>query len=484
MSAEDLSHLVSELRLGGGDTTNIEVKSAAGGLPSSLTSTMSALANLPGGGLIILGLDERAGFRPVPLASPQTLKQGLASKARSFSPPVQLTIGDGVVDGSPVITARVHECDSSAKPCSVAATGESYLRGYDGDYPLSDLEKQAFLAARKHPMFDREPVPGSDASDLDTELITGFLATARDRDPDGIGRFTDDAELLARAGVTTKDGTPTVAGILALGVHPQQWFPRYVIQLAADPLPGDPPSTRARNQVAVSGPIPRMLESAMTWARRNFDTAIVSDPDGTVRDQHAYPLTAFRELIANALIHRDLDHWSAGRAVEVRLRRDRLVITNPGGLYGITADILGHQSVTSARNAQLVAICQYVHSPVSGLRVIEALATGIPIVTAELEHAGLPPARYADTGIGFTVVLRPSTWKAAQAPVPALNTTELAVYNALAAGSRTVADLHTALGLQAPNIRKVLRALADKALIIRHGGRGKATWYERTDTSK
>lgn len=34
-------------------------------LPSSLTGTLSALANLPGGGLVILGVDERAGFRPV-----------------------------------------------------------------------------------------------------------------------------------------------------------------------------------------------------------------------------------------------------------------------------------------------------------------------------------------------------------------------------------------------------------------------------------
>ena len=85
----------------------------------------------------------------------------------------------------------------------------------------------------------------------------------------------------------------------------------------------------------------------MAWARRNFDTTIVSENDGTLHDQFAYPLTAFRELIANALVHRDLDNWSAGRAVEVRLRPDRLVIANLG---------------------------QYVHSPESGLRVIEAVA--------------------------------------------------------------------------------------------------------------
>jgi ATP-dependent DNA helicase RecG len=480
MAAEDLSNLISELRAAGGDSAAVEVKSAVGGLPQSLVSTLSALANLPGGGLVILGVDERAGFRPVPLADPQALKQGLAAKARSFSPPVHLTVGDGIVDSVPVIVARVHECDSSAKPCRVTSTGDSYLRGFDGDYRLSDLEEQAFLAARKPPMFDRVPVPGSTAADLDEELVATFISTVRDRDPSGLGRFDEDTELLARAGVTTGDGTVTTAGVLALGVHPQQWFPRYVIQLAADPQPGDPPGARARNQAVLSGPIPRMLESAMTWARRNFDTAIVSESDGTVHDQPAYPLTAFRELVTNALLHRDLDHWSAGRAVEVRLRRDRLVISNPGGLYGITVDRLGRDSVTSARNARLVTICQYVHSPGSGLRVIEALATGIPTVTAELERAGLSPARYLDTGIGFTVILRPGTWQGA--PQLDLSTTELRVYEALVAGRKTVAELQAALGLQPPNLRKALRALAAYGLVQQYGGRGQATWYERADS--
>jgi ATP-dependent DNA helicase RecG len=402
--------------------------------------------------------------------------------ARSFSPTVRLTIEDGLVDGAPVIVARVHECDSSAKPCRITSSGESYLRGYDGDYRLSDLEEQAFLAARKPPLFDRAPVPDSAADDLDHELVTAFTATVRDRDPHGLGRFEDDSELLTRAGVFTRDGIPTVAGILALGVHPQQWFPRYVIQLAAEPQPGDPPGSRARNQATLSGPIPRMLESAMTWARRNFDTTIVSDPDGTVHDQPAYPLTAFRELIANALVHRDLDHWSAGRAVEVRLRRDRLVISNPGGLYGITVDRLGRESVTSARNARLVAICQYVHSPESGQRVIEALATGIPTVTAELERAGLPPAQYVDTGIGFTVILRPTRWQAK--PVPSLNSTELRVYDALASGQKTIAELQALLGLQPANLRKVLRSLRSHGLVHQHGGQGQATWYERASSNE
>jgi len=475
--ATNLDQMIAGLRAAGGDTTEIEVKSAAGGLPESLTSTLSALANLPGGGTIILGLNEQAGFRPVPLTEPQLLKQGLAAKARSFTPPVRVEIADGLVDGAPVILATVHECDRSAKPCRVTATGAAYLRGYDGDFRLSDVEEQAFLASRQAPMFDRQPVDGATLDDLDPELLATFLTAVRERDPDGLGRFDHDDELLRRAGVTATGGTPTVAGILALGVHPQQWFPRYVLQMSAEPRPEDPDGSRARNQATVTGPIPRMLDSALDWARRTFDTSIVSAPDGTVHDQVAYPLLAFRELIVNALVHRDLDHWSTGLAVEIRLRHDRLVITNPGGLYGITLDRLGHDAVTSARNARLVAICQHVRTPATGARVIEALATGIPTVTNALADAGLPTARYADAGIRFTVVLHRSAPRAVTAP--ALKTTEQRVYDALATGPRTVAELQTELGLSAPNIRKSLRSLAEQALVLQVGGRGRPTSYHR-----
>jgi len=292
-----------------------------------------------------------------------------------------------------------------------------------------------------------------------------------------VGRFRDDGELLRRAGIVTADGQPTVAGLLALGAHPQQWFPRYAIQAAVEPRDSDPPAVRARNQITITGAIPRMLDEAMAWARRSFDTTISTSPSGAVRDVPDYPLDAFRELVANALVHRDLDRWSAGYAVEIRVRRDRLVIDNPGGLYGITVDRLGKDPFTSARNARLVSICQYARSPLEGARVIEALATGIPTVTAALERAGLPPAHYVDSGIRFTVVLHRSLSPSRPTPV---NRTESVVYEALGGGSRTVAELEAMLGLSGPNIRRALRALRASGLVQLSGGRGRPTTYRIT----
>ncbi|MQY24386.1 ATP-binding protein [Nocardia macrotermitis] len=271
---------------------------------------------------------------------------------------------------------------------------------------MSILEEQALLTTWQAPRFDRTPITEASRGDLDDELVDDFARTVRLRDRQGLGRFEGD-ELLRRAGVITTDGVPTLAGLLALGTYPQQWFPQFVVRAAAEPKATDAPGARARNQVTLTGPIPRMLDAALEWAEQTFDTTIVSRSDGTVVDVPAYPLVAFRELIANALLHRDLDQWSQGMAVEVRLRHDRLIITNPGGLYGVTVDRLGKNMVTSARNMWLVNICQYLRSPESGGRIIEALATGIPTIAHALELNGLPPAQYSEVSNRFTAMLGP-----------------------------------------------------------------------------
>ena len=475
--ATDISGDLAFLREVGSDTARYEVKAAGGGLSPSLASSISALANLPGGGVVVLGLDERLGFRPVALNDINALRQGLAAMARSCRPPVRLDfVEDAVAEGSPVVYATVRETDPSAKPCRTAA-GKAYIRGFDGDYELSSIEEQAFLAQRTQPMFDREAVDGASLADLDDELVADWAATVRARDGDGLGRFRDDNELLMRGGVITSAGAPTIAGVLALGVHPQQWFPRFVVQVAASPTPFDPPGTRAVDTLALSGPVPRMMASAMTWAQRNMTPRVVGDADGTVRDAWPFPLDAIREILSNALIHRDLDHWARGRAIEVRLSPDRFVASNPGGLWGTTVDRLGFEKVTTARNATLLSICQHVRLPNDPGRVVEALATGIPTINESCARAGLPAPQYLDRGINFTTLLRRELPD--RPPPPALTATAQRVYDALVGGPLTTTQIARRTSLAEPNARRYLRQLIDEHLVEQLGGRGRTgTTYQ------
>jgi len=480
-----IDELLTTLRLAGGDTARIEVKSAGGGLPESVTPTLSALANLPGGGVLILGLDESEGFQPVGLDDPNTLKQGLGSQARAFTPPVRLDITDAQVDGKAVVIAEVAECDTADKPCRVTSTGKAYLRSHDGDYELSPLEEQGFLAGRTAPHFDRQAVPGATAGDLDPDLVAAWRESVATRGRAGLRRFLDDPpELLRRAGITTSSGELTIAGLLALGTYPQQYFPRLVVSVAV--LTGRT-GERARNAQIIDGPIPIMLDTTMQWLQANIGSTIQEQSNGHLREVPDYPLVALRELVANALVHRDLAAWAEGQAIEIRLSDTKLIIVNPGGLYGITADRLGHEHVTSARNPTLVSICQDVRTVPGGERIIEALATGLPMVAQELADAELPPARYFDAGIRFTVMLsRPAPQQpeavspapqSARPPQPGSNLR--VVLDAIRAQpGQTIADIAATTGLPVPQARRAVTELRARDLIRTDTALGSAGHYQ------
>lgn len=92
---EELTALVVDLRHKGSDTAEIEVKRATGGFPDSLLPTVSAFANTPGGGTIIFGLNESAGFAPVGVYDPAACRATLATKARrALDPPVTFDAWD------------------------------------------------------------------------------------------------------------------------------------------------------------------------------------------------------------------------------------------------------------------------------------------------------------------------------------------------------------------------------------------------------
>ena len=282
-------------------------------------------------------------------------------------------------------------------------------------------------------------------------------------------------EMYRRTGVLDSDHRPTVAGVLTFGVHPQQWFPRYVIQAAV--VPGTSVTgSRVDEPAVIDGPVPRMLDAAMDWARRTFPRSVEDTESGDVRDRTLFPLTAFRELIANALIHRDLSAWSETLAIEVRLMPDRLTIVNPGGLYGVTVDRLGKESVSSPRNSRLITLCQDARTP-DGNRVVEGLSTGLQKVAATLADQGLPAARYFDSGSRFTALLAAQV--APKAPPVQPGTSAGRVYGELVAGPLTVAELEGRLQMKGPNIRKILRELVSRGLVVQTGGRGKPTVYQR-----
>jgi hypothetical protein len=87
------------------------------------------------------------------------------------------------------------------------------------------------------------------------------------------------------------------------------------------------------------------------------------------------------------------------------------------------------------------------------------------------------------TGVAAMLALRRSREKSSQKKAGP-SCTGLRVYDALADGQKTTAQLRALLGLQPANLRMALGSLVALGLVRQHGGQGQATWYQRTDSSK
>ena len=196
----DLESYIGLARRLGTDTERVEVKAAAQGLPKSMAETLSAFSNTSGG-VVVLGLAERAGFQAVPGFKARAVADALAQMCgEKMEPPVRASVEIVEFEGSPVVVATVPELPPELKPCFVksrAMHDGSYARVGDGDRRLSPYEVDRLLEGRRPPHYDREVVEGAAMGDFDEELLEGFMRRQRADSPRAFKGMSDE-ELLGR----------------------------------------------------------------------------------------------------------------------------------------------------------------------------------------------------------------------------------------------------------------------------------------------
>ena len=396
LDTNDLTEALAQLDQEGGDNLHLEAKTFSEYSSSSIAPTLSAFANLPGGGTILLGVTEKP-LNVVGVSHPHELAKRVSNLARNgFSSPIGVDVRTIRLGSLTVLAVNVRESSDGDKPCRWRETKYAYLRQYDGDYRMSSQEEQQLLLRHGRPREDSKPVDGSSRADLNADLVAAFTSSVR-RSTSRMADVDDDV-ILYRMNIVTGDGRLTTAGLSALGEYPQRLLPHLTLTAAIEGSGG----ARAVNRRNFVGPIPEILDDALDWVMRNVDSAQVVTSDGVGTTNPSMPELAVREVVTNALVHRDLSEPASGKGIDLRLGDRELRLTNPGGLWGVTVDQLGTQNSKSAVNEFLYTICQNVESRHG--RVIEALGSGIAAARDALREAGLPEPRFFDNGVSFTVL--------------------------------------------------------------------------------
>lgn len=139
-------------------------------------------------------------------------------------------------------------------------------------------------------------------------------------------------------GITDKNRNPTVCGIMLFGKYPQYLSPNLdiVAVVCATEKYSEENNLGERFIVnkRLDGTIPQMLETAIAFVQQNMAISTIVDETGHRKDVSEYPIKAIREIILNALIHRDYSIHTENEPIHIEMYPDRIEISNPGGLYG------------------------------------------------------------------------------------------------------------------------------------------------------
>lgn len=402
MQTKELINLIDNIVSLKTETNNIEFKKAKDGVPENLYDTLSSFSNTSGG-IIIFGVDEKNNYDICGITNPDIFQKKITEQSLMMEPKIRPIITICEYDGKIIASAEIPELDVFNKPCYYSGKGKmkgSYIRVGDADLPMTDYEIYSFDAF-KYKTEDELRSKERIEKDIFNEIsINSFLDKIISVKPNLINLDRD--TILKMNGIIDKNNYPTVCGILNFGKYPQIFSPNLDIVAVRCSTNEygieDQNGIRFLDNKRLDGTISEMLKLAISFVINNIKKATRINDSGIREDVLEYPIKAIREIILNALIHRDYSIHTENEPIRLTIFDDRIEISNPGGLYGrLSLDELGkvHSDI---RNPFIASILEI-------LEVTENRYSGIPTIYAEMKKAGLMEPKFESVRGTFKVTL-------------------------------------------------------------------------------
>lgn len=179
--------------------------------------------------------------------------------------------------------------------------------------------------------FDAMPCVGSSVNDLDTEIFRQlYLSKAYPEDVLNDDKRSVELQLQSLGFFDERYSCPTYAGILFFGKNVERFLPGAYVQYVR--FKGKNRAGDVLSEYKFQGNLCSMLYKLDTFV----DTTITNRrpvPVSVLREETVvdYPHWATRELLMNAICHRD---YEGHGPIQFYQYDDRIEIMNPGGLYG------------------------------------------------------------------------------------------------------------------------------------------------------
>lgn len=179
--------------------------------------------------------------------------------------------------------------------------------------------------------FDARPYPGTKVEDLDMGLFaSSYLPIAIAKEVLDENHRTTEEKLASLRLYDLVHGCPTNAAILLFGYNPLYYMNGAYIQYLK--LPGTELTPDMEYEKQFSGALITELRNLDEFVKGNIvKSKLQRDGSMQERNVYNYPPWAMRELVMNAVMHRD---YESNAPIYIYEFSDRIEIINSGGLYG------------------------------------------------------------------------------------------------------------------------------------------------------
>lgn len=426
MTVEELMEKLELIQKIKCETSTLEIKSAEQGCPQRLYDTLSSFSNQDDGGIIIFGVDEKQGYKEVGVYDPQDIQKKINEQCLQMEPVVRPLLTVLEKNDKFFVSAEIPGADITDRPVFYQGKGRvkgSYTRVGDSDEPMTEYEVYSYEAYRKKYQDDIRAIDRVSFASLDQELLERYIELLKKGKPRLAAISNDEIyELMS----IKRDNRITLSAVMNFCPYPQAYFPQLCI--IATVVPGTEIGTvgdqgeRFTDNQRIEGNISDMLDGAMQFVNRNMRIKTIINPHtGKREDRPDYPITAVREAVLNALVHRDYSIHTEGMPIQLIMFHDRMEIRNPGGIYGrIKIDQLGKVQ-PDTRNPVIA-------SELEVLKVTENRYSGIPTIRRMMQEYDLQQPEFIDERGSFIVKLYKDVMKQTVVEMDGVDNRELLLF--------------------------------------------------------
>jgi len=455
MNQKDFNKIMAQ-----GENDHVEFK-AGGTKPEFLARTVCSFLNWCGG-RVLLGVSEKGQI--VGVADTDMIVTRISSQLPRLISPIALwTVERMRVGVRDVVIIEVPE--GLDKP--YVTGGAIYLRRAGRTVPATRNEISRLINKQidESQRWERQIAVGAEREDMDNKLIkeTAAMAVKAER---WQGSSVDIEGFLHALGLSA-NGRVTNAAILLFGKQPSRLLPQARVRLLVMP------EGKTGNRYSVD----KTFDACLLRVAEQIPDALASHAGGVLsrfsqenwqREDHPlYPMTALREGVMNALVHRD---YSLSGSVAISIYPDSLQITNPGSLAGgLTPADLKRDHPSVPRNPDIAHIFF-----LRGL--IEKIGRGTQRIVEDCRTAGLHDPKWQSSDLETRLIFySPAT----SSRVEDLNERQQQILDLLHVKKRLRAfDISGQMGRGVTDrtVRNDLQALVDGGWLVRRG-RGRSTSY-------